>query len=94
MWRSCWGALLLAGLLCLLEAGYGVGAAHSDYLQAKSQKVGPAQRAMLHSLAKQASDAKAGFACDTCVQSDAPIAHWETIGDFRILPASRPSCTP
>lgn len=40
MWRSCWAALLLAGLLCLLEAGYGVGAANSEYLQTEAQKVG------------------------------------------------------
>ena len=51
MWRSCWGALLLAGLLCLLEAGYGVGAANSRYPQAEAQKVSLGQKAMLQALA-------------------------------------------
>ncbi len=94
MWRSCWGALLLAGLLSLLGAGYGVGAVNSEYLQAKAQKVGPGQQVMLHPPVKQASDARAGFACGTYVSLVALIAREEHIEDFRILFASRPGCRP
>ena len=92
MWRSCWGALLLAGLLCLFWGGQGVGALESDSLQYKGQQVGLGWQAMSKALVKQALDARAGFACDVCIRSDAATARDEPTDDASKRSTSRPSC--
>ena len=67
MWRSCWGALLLAGLLCLLGPGHGVVAIGNRLQESIEQQGGLEEQLISKEVVEQASDARAGFAYDTCL---------------------------
>lgn len=62
MWRSCWGALLSAGLLCTLAAGQGLGGASSGNHHTRVEEVRVVGSSSLAEAAKVACDARAGQA--------------------------------